>query len=297
MKIKRMKLPIVIISIGLIVAIVSCLLASVRKKPTVTEYDFAYSVTYKLNGEVKTLEGVYKCRFEGFSEGVDPLERYYTGEYTDYDFDAHAYSYTIAKKDGLDLCITTSFNNSYLMGDTGNEYYESSLEEPYLSVYDEEGVNYDDEETLGAFDAEIISWDYPEPIENTFVFDGLAELYYNTMLLMLLVGILTVIACMIFVKKDAGVVYGMIDTFGILLNFAIALAAIPFLTLIAWIIQAFQTGPNWIYQVDLCIPAITAFTLAASVSLRRKGFAKTGFFIQLVGPALFVVLAVLEMIL
>ena len=36
------------------------------------------------------------------------------------------------------------------------------------------------------------------------------------------------------------------------------------------------------------IPALTAFTVAASIALRRIQFTKTGFFIQFVGPSLFV---------
>ena len=42
------------------------------------------------------------------------------------------------------------------------------------------------------------------------------------------------------------------------------------------------------YQIALCVPAITAFTLAASVALRRIRFPKTGFILQFVGPMLFV---------
>ena len=43
------------------------------------------------------------------------------------------------------------------------------------------------------------------------------------------------------------------------------------------------------YQIYLCIPAITAFTIAVSVALRRKGFTKSGLLVQLVCPALFFV--------
>lgn len=39
------------------------------------------------------------------------------------------------------------------------------------------------------------------------------------------------------------------------------------------------------------------FSLAASVSLRRKGFKKSGFFIQFLGPAVLVILGVAEYIL
>ena len=44
----------------------------------------------------------------------------------------------------------------------------------------------------------------------------------------------------------------------------------------------------------MCIPAITAFTVAASVALRRKGFRKTGFFIQFAGPVIYIVPLIVE---
>jgi hypothetical protein len=48
-----------------------------------------------------------------------------------------------------------------------------------------------------------------------------------------------------------------------------------------------MSGDELIYQIYLCIPALTAFTVAASIVLRRIGFTKAGFFVQLVGPILF----------
>jgi hypothetical protein len=297
MKTKSLKIPSIIIAIGLIAALLCYVFTAIRQKPTVTEHDFNYSVTYRLDGETKTFEGVYKCEFEGFAEGMDPLHRIYYGEYSDYGLVEHTYAYTIAQKDGFDLCIVTSFNDCYLMNDTKNDYYESYLEDPYLSVYDSEGVQYDDEEMLSMFDAEIISWEYPEPIENSFVFAGLTEINSNSTVAMFVVGVLAIVACMIFVKKDEEVVYKPLDRFGILLNFADGLFVLPFLTIVAIMIQAFPTGPDWIYRAYLCGPVIIAFSLAASISLRRKGFSKTGFFIQLLGPAMFFVVAAFEWLL
>jgi hypothetical protein len=83
MKNKTLTLPAIIIAIGLVVALVGCLLTSMQFKPAVAEQDFNYSVTYKIDGETKTFSGVYTCRFTGFGgAGVDPLARYYNGVYT-----------------------------------------------------------------------------------------------------------------------------------------------------------------------------------------------------------------------
>ena len=63
MKVKSLKLPVIIFVVGLVLTLAASLFANIVLTPTITEHDFHYSVTYKLNGETKTLAGVYKCRF------------------------------------------------------------------------------------------------------------------------------------------------------------------------------------------------------------------------------------------
>ena len=174
MKIKRMKMPIIILSIGILAAIISCLLTCIAKEPTVKEYDFSFSVTYKLNGEEKTIDNIYTCMYHDYDEGALTIDRYYYGEYKDYGLTMHTRSYTIDQKNGYDLCIVTSFNDAYLMNDTKSEYYDSEIEEPYIIIYDKDEICYEIDDLPGVFDAEIISWDYPEPIENSFKFVGIA---------------------------------------------------------------------------------------------------------------------------
>ena len=48
-----------------------------------------------------------------------------------------------------------------------------------------------------------------------------------------------------------------------------------------------MSGDELAYQMALCLPALTAFTVAASIALRRHGFTKTAFFLPFVGPVLF----------
>ena len=295
---KKLRLSAIIIAIGLVIAVAAHFLTSMCKMPTVTEQDFAYSVTYKLDGETKTLNGVYTCSFSRFgNNGIDPLDRYYSGEYTVDGVTTDSRTYTIAQKDGTELYIVMSFNDCYLMGDTKNDSYSESIRAPQLEAKDEEGNQYGETELPDTFDAEIVSWEYPEPIENTFVFAKFSGLHATGMAAMLLVGLLTLIACIIFVKKDETVVYCVLDKIGILLNFAVVMVALPIIFLSAWLIQAFPTGPDWIYQAYLCVPQIIPFTLAASVSLRRKGFSKIGFIIQFFGPAILIILSILEYIL
>jgi hypothetical protein len=293
MEINRLKTPVMIIVIGLVLSLVACLLTNIILTPTVTEQDFHYSITYKLGGETKTLQGVYKCKLEAYSEGT-PYDRYYTGEYT---IDGHTTSshiYTIAQKDGAELYIVMRFNESYLMGDTKDMDYEPFLEEPYLGAVDKDGYPYDETNMPSEFASEIISWEYPEPIENTFVFSGFSILHAGSMLAMLVVGLLTIVACLVFVKKDKAVSYRVLDKLSVLANFVACFWAIPFITICTVLLDlTMDAGHIW-YQILLCIPALTAFTVAAAIALRRNGFTRTGFFIQLIGPALFFVPLVVE---
>ena len=293
MKIKNSRLPLVIIAVGVILTVLLYLLTAVKQSPTVTEADFELTVNYKLDGVEKTYVSKYTCRFDGHGGILEPRTRCYLGEYADYDANIYGSSYTVQEKNGYRLAIVTDFNSIYLMGDTENEYYDTVMPDPYFVVYDPDGYVYSDSLLLAMFDAEITSWVYPEPIENSFVFAGFSMIHETTMFLAILVGIFAVIACLVLVKKTAEF-YGSLDTVGVVLNFLLAFLALPFMTLVVWLLTAFPTAHDAYYQIHLCVPAVTLFTLAASISCRRLGSSKLGFFIQFTGPAIFLILMAVE---
>ena len=280
MKSQSLKIPSIIIAIGLVLCLVVSLFAGIMKEPVITEHDFNYAATYRLDGETKTLEGVYRVQYVSTSEGHD---RYYEGFYLAEPEAGVPEYHTIAEKDGLRLQVVFIFSKNYLMGDGDRD----TITEPYLAAYDVMGVEYTDMETLDAFDAELLSWEEPQPIENTFVFSGFSRLYTGSMLAMLAVGLLVIVACMIFVKRDESVTYKLLDKLSIALNCVVCFAALPFITFTTTLLQITMSGDDLMYQIFLCIPALTAFAVAASVSLRRKGFTKTGFIVQFIGPVLF----------
>ena len=281
---KSLKTFSVILSAGFVMAILASLLTGIVRAPTITEQDFPFTVTYRLDGETKTLEGVYRCHFRSTGKGTDPLDRYYEGQYLLNPAEEHPAAYTIAQKDGLELCIVTIFSARHFMGDGDSRTYHH---DPYLAVMDRDGVEYDDEETLSHFDAEIIDWVYPPSVDNSLKFVGFSRLHDGSMLAMLAVGIATIVACMIFVKRDKTVPYKALDKLSIVLNFVICIVALPFMTFVTALMQITMSGDELLYQIALCIPALTAFTVAASVALRRIRFTKAGFFLQFVGPVLF----------
>ena len=291
MKQKKIKTLFVILAVGLLMAIAASLLTGIVKAPVFTEHDFSFAVTYQLDGETKTLDGVYRCRFQGNGTGDEPQERYYSGEHLTNSSEEHPEEYTIAQKDDLELCIVTYFSDRCLMGDADGRTFSF---EPYLAAFDRDRTEYTDEETLSRFDAKILDWVGPEPIANSFRFAGFSKLHDVSMLVMLAVGMLTILVSMIFVKRESTVPYNTLDKFSIALNFVICFAAIPFMTILIALMQIVVSSSDPIYQIALCVPAITAFTLAASVALRRIRYTKTGFFLQLSGPVLFVLTLILS---
>ena len=272
-------------------AIVASLLTGIVKAPVITEHDFPFTVTYRLDGETKALEGVYRCHFRSTGKGTDPLDRYYEGEHLLNPAEEHPAAHTIAEKDGLELCIVTVFSNRKLMGDADGKAFHY---DPYLAVMDSEGMEYSDEETLSLFDAEIIDWVYPQSVDNSFRFVGFSSLHDDSMFAMLVVGILMIVACLIFVKRDTTVPYKALDKLSIVLNCIICFVAIPFITLITTLLQITMGGDELAYQICMCIPALTAFTVAASIALRRIRFTKAGFFVQFIGPVLFALPLIFE---
>ena len=292
---KNIKLPVLIIAIGLVVAVAAYLLTGILQVPTITEHDFNYSATSRLGEETKTIEGVYRCKFEHTGGGIDPLERYYSGYYLADSVSGDPDSHIIAQKGDDVLRVVFIFNEDYLMGDgEPGEEYSDMIPDPYLAVYDKEGYEYSDSEHLAEFDAEMISWETPQPIENSFKFIGFSYLHSTSMAVMLLAGLLTMLVCIIFVKKEESLQYKVLDKISTVLNFIIGFGALPFMAVVIFFMAIYVSGEEVIYQINLCIPAITAYTIAASIALRRKGYTKTGFFIQFAGPALFVLTVILE---
>ena len=288
---KKMKLPIIILVIGLVLAVASCFFTGMMKEPTIKEHEFDYSVTYTIDGEVKTHQGSYRCSFIGHDGHDDPTLRLYDGVHKIDGNVSESSWFTVARKDGAELSLIINLDADYLMGDPDKYEYVADNEAPYLEATDADGYSVEISEIFGA---EIISWEYPEPIENSFQFVGISRLYSISMAAMLVTAILTIIACTIFVRKENDVQYKLLDRFSIAANFIIGFMTIPFITIVIFFLPLVMDSGSFMYQIYLCIPALTAFTIAASAALRRKGFTKSGFFVQFVFPVLFFAEIVVE---
>ena len=290
MKNKSMKLPVLIIAIGLVLTILVSVVTCVVRIPTITEHDFKYSATYKLNGETKTVEGIYRCRFVGETDRKHPVfDRYYEASYLSDNSVNGGSEHVIETKDDLDFCVVFIFTADYLMGDGElGEKYEDVVSEPYLAAFDKnEGYEYSDYETLEKFDAQLVSWELPEAIENSFVFSHITGFSHKAVYPTLFVAILTLIAIIIFVKRVKQSELKGIDIATIVLNFAVCATLLPFVTVAAVLSDIVGTGPEIYHQIFYFFPAIFVFCTAASVALRRRGHSVKSLVAELVGPVAF----------
>lgn len=294
MRLKKL-LPIIILVTGIFVITASHIFSNIVKVPTITEKEFPFSVTYQMNAENKKVEGTYRCVFSKDSgSNADPRERFYDGTHVETG-EKGTVRYKIAEKDGKELVLFLEFHADYLMGDPNyDNYYEDYSYEPRLLVYDKEGYEYDDEESLSQFNTKIISWDFPEPIENSFKFSHIGRVSSNSVLPMLVVTYIILVICVVFISKDKERIIKPIDKASTVLKFIISLACAPLMASVALLTQIYTSGNELIYQIFYCIPAFTVFCVAISVCLCRKGYSKAGFLVQFAGPVVFVISLLIE---
>ena len=79
MKNKKLLLPTIILISAVLLMAVYSVVTSIAKKPTITEGEFPFSITYELDGETVTINDVYKAHYIGNDGYADTLTRCYVG--------------------------------------------------------------------------------------------------------------------------------------------------------------------------------------------------------------------------
>ena len=156
----------------LLILVLACILASCGltvPRPEIKNGEFDFTVTYEFNGEFKTVSGVYVCEYDGIDWVLDGVShRDWVGYIKDGTTDECIKLATT--EDGGIVELNLHFNPGHFMGDS---YYEDDEPfEPWITVRieDEEGLSFENDADLIAelYGARIISYEYDEPIENTF---------------------------------------------------------------------------------------------------------------------------------
>lgn len=285
MKNKKLFLPAIILAAAILAIAVYSLISSVALKPTVTEAKFPFKITYELDGEAITIDDVYQVNYVPNDADNNHKGRVYTGKCLSSGEDDTIF---ILKQDENTLIeLRTQFYANYLMGEPDCEYFEDEAFEPVIYYYGENEVVYHDEETLAAQGVKLLSFEYPTPIENTFVFSHFSYLSGDDVPQILLIALLALLAIIIFVRKEKERRYTAIDIVSIVFNWVIGTVYMGFVAVLALLIDIEGGGPDLYYQVTYFIPVVSALCLAASVALRRKGYSKSSLVSQFIGPAFF----------
>ena len=298
MKTKKLILPAVLL-VGLLIAyaIVSVIFCY-NTKPAVSEGEFPFSITYEYLGETETISGVYSCKFDGSQTIFTEHERYWDGEilYTEG-------GYIVHQEEMKTLTVQPNMQAGYFMGDPlhRDHYQVYGLEgpEPYAEYYDyEKEISleaYDQDEELAAVGFRFVDFSYAEPIENSFSFSGI-EYEADNIIFFVALLLVFLLVCIIFVRKDKEYKYSYLDKSCIIVNFIVGIVAVPFIYILCTLFGLVGSGYAWIDQIIYNIPPFAILCLALSIIFRRKGYSKTGFFIQFAGILPFAMIMVWDCI-
>ena len=138
-------------------------------RPEVKEGEFDVSVTYEVTGEVKTLDLVYICEYDGVDWTIDGTRyRAWNGHFDGYD--DGAVIEVSETDDGGKIALCFLIYPEYFMGepDYALDFYPHVLAN---HIYYEDGIEMiDDDQDLIAEDygVKIINCEYDTPIENEF---------------------------------------------------------------------------------------------------------------------------------
>lgn len=306
MKNKKMSSAKILFAITMAVYLVVTLVCCYKTKPKVTEGEFPFSITYEYKGETKTLSGIYKCEFFDSYTILGIHDRYWNGETI---FDNYVIGEDPHIVDGnaeleTTLAVHENMEAGYFMGDPlyKDHYKEYGLDgvEPYIEYYDYKNNTYleeeNKEEVLQSIGFRLIDFTYAEPIENSFSFSGI-RYEADSIILFVTIVLVYFVLCLIFVRKDTEYQYSKLDKFGVVLNYLVGIIAVPFIYFFCMFFSIVETGVAFYDQIIYTIPPVTLLCLALSVVFRRKGYSKTGFFIQFGGILLFILIIIFGVIL
>lgn len=167
----------VVFVLGLVVAalIVASFLGvfTTVPKPEIKEGEFDFALTYEVDGETKVIEGTYVCKFDRVIRNIDGVGRKWIGYIKDHD---DSIDYEIKKTDDGTIKINLDIYSQFFMSDpiyklSGNT--DDPKPEPYIYITSGDASAEDpaNEVTFNLYegdDVKIISFEYDEPIENTY---------------------------------------------------------------------------------------------------------------------------------
>lgn len=278
MKQKNIRTAWIILGVYLTATVLLLVLGYSLQKPRVARQEFPFTITYSYQGKTETISDVYVAEYERWAKYIGDGTLDWYGYVKDRNR-LESYFYRIGEEDGMGCAIDLNLEPGYLMGDPR---YADSVCRPTASGFnDVEDADPGKAEELGLV---ILDWEYPEPIENRFFYGGISMSSQATLFTTAL-AVLALGACVVLIRKDPEITFGLLDKVSIVLNLLAAFAVLPFIFIIACLSEILGDVSFW-QQLLYLAPAVTALGIAASVTLRRMGRKTISFWIQFAGPAL-----------
>jgi hypothetical protein len=305
MKTKKVSLVTIFLALTIVAYLVATVLFCYKTKPEVANGTFPFAITYEYKGETKTLSGVLECEYSGSSTIHGEHGRYWVEEIVYDNPENVEYPFVVEQNDELQttLSVQPRMHGGYFMGDPlfADYYikYGSGSVEPLVTYYDYKNDRYiEDAAQEGILDSlgfKIIDYTYAQPIENSFSFAGV-QYEADNVVIFIAILLVFLLLCVIFVRKDKEYRYSVLDKVGIAFNFLMAFIVVPFISFICMFFGIVESHIELINQIIYNIPSVVILCLALSVVFRRKGYPKTGFFIQFGGIVPFALAVMLDIL-
>lgn len=252
------------------------------QKPAVQKQEFPFTITYTYQGQQQTISEVYVAEYSPFAKYLGDRPLAWFGYRLDQDR-LESDFIRIAQNDTHAFSIDLNLEPGWLMGDRA--YADCTCAPTGLAIRLEDGTRITDPEALEQLGFRLEGWTYPQPIENRFSFGGFS-LSSEAVLYTSAIAIISLVLCLIFVKKDRAQMGGALNKIGIALELLVIAVAFPFMLILSTLSEILG-DTSALQQLLYLTPAMTVTGVGASMVLRRRGYALPGLLMLLIGPILF----------
>jgi hypothetical protein len=250
------------------------------QKPAVQKQEFPFTITYTYQGQQTTISEVYVAQYSPFAKYLGDRPLAWFGYRLDQDR-LESDFIRIAQNDTHAFSIDLNLEPGWLMGDLA----DADCAPSGLAIRLEDGTRITDPEALEQLGFRLEGWTYPQPIENRFSFGGFS-LSSEAVLYTSAIAIVSLVLCLIFVKKDRAQMGGALNKIGIALELLVIAVAFPFMLILSTLSEILG-DTSALQQLLYLTPAMTVTGVGASLVLRRRGYALPGLLMLLIGPILF----------
>ena len=252
------------------------------QKPAVQKQEFPFTITYTYQGQQQTISEVYVAEYSPFAKYLGDRPLAWFGYRLDQDR-LESDFIRIAQNDTHAFSINLNLEPGWLLGDGTDPGIPCA---PLgLAIRLEDGTRITDPGQLEQLGFRLEGWTYPQPIENRFSFGGIS-MSSEAVLYTSAIAIISLVLCLIFVKKDRAQMGGNLNKISIALNLLVIAVAFPFMFIVSTLSEILG-DTSALQQLLYLSPALTVTGVGASLILRRRGYARPGLLIQLAGPAVF----------